>query len=290
MRVSKEVEIKYKKEAIPRLLNMPCGEGGELPMLSFPALSKISGIRHGFTTRLGGVSEGIFSSLNLAFSRGDEPERVMENYRRVAAAFGVSVDDIVTAQQTHTTNVVKVGREHGGEGVTRERSLLDVDGMVTDERGLLLSTFHADCAPIYFVDPVHRAIGLAHSGWRGTVGRIASVVLHQMNAYFGTNTSEVYAAVGPAICSDCYEVGEDVAEEVRAAFPDAGQVILRERGNGKYDFNLWKANEMILRGEGVLVEHISIASICTCENPDLIFSHRATKGRRGNSGAFLMME
>ena len=146
-------------------------EYGSLPLLKYPLLEQTGIVEHCFTTRLGGVSEGVCSTLNLSFSRGDDPKAVMENYRRVAETFGKTVEDFVCTDQTHTTTVIRVGNEEKGYGVTREKPYTDVDGLITNEPGVILSTFYADCVPLYFVDPVNKAIGLSHSGWRGTVGR-----------------------------------------------------------------------------------------------------------------------
>jgi hypothetical protein len=263
--------------------------GEELPYLADAMLEETGIVQHCFTTRGGGVSEGIFSRLNLSFTRGDDPAAVLENYRRVAQLFGKTPDDFVCSDQTHTTNVRRVGRESAGCGVTRERPYTDVDGLVTDEPGIILSTFYADCVPLYFVDPVHRAIGLSHSGWRGTVGRMGRVTLTTMAREFGTRPQDVFALVGPSICRDCYEVSADVADAFYAQFPGHEEEILLDKGNGKYQLDLWKTNAIVLREAGVLPEHLSVAGLCTCCHPDLLFSHRASKGKRGNLGAFLML-
>ena len=186
-------------ERILTLQEFDCGEGQKLPLLRFPLLDETGIVENAFTTREGGVSEGIFESLNLSFTRGDDPDAVKENYRRIAAVFGKEVSDIVCSDQTHTTNVRRVDRTYGGCGVIKDRPYTDVDGLVTDEPGLILATFYADCVPLYFVDPVHKAIGLSHSGWRGTVERMGLATLDKMKAEFGTDPADVYAAIGPSI-------------------------------------------------------------------------------------------
>ena len=263
-----------------------------LPLLQFPLLSRCEGIRHGFTTRYGGVSKGEWSSLNLSFTRGDDEAAVHGNFARVAQAFGVSPEQIVCSKQTHTTNVRHVHAADGGVGVTRALPWDDVDGLITDEPGVLLGTFYADCVPLFFVDPVHHAIGLSHSGWRGTVARMGAVTLQAMADAFGTQPEDVRCAIGPSICVDCYEVSEDVAEQFRAAFPEHHMIdeILHAKGGGKYQLDLWEANRHILLNAGVEPSHLQITDICTCCNPDHLFSHRYTGGRRGNLGAFLMVE
>ena len=266
-----------------------CGADRKLPLLQFPLLSGTEIVKHAFTTREGGVSEGMFASLNLSFSRGDDPDAVRENYRRIAAAFEKEVTDIVCSDQTHTTNVRRVDRTYGGCGVIKERPYTDVDGLVTNEPGLILATFYADCVPLYFVDPVHRAIGLSHSGWRGTVARMGQATLDKMKAEFDTDPKDVYAAIGPSVCQDCYEVSKDVADAFKEAFAGHEDDILIDKGNGKYQLDLWKSNEIVMLDAGIKKEHLAVTNICTCCNARLLFSHRASKGKRGNLGAFLML-
>ncbi len=266
------------------------GEVAKLPLLHYPLLDKLDIIEHCFTTRLGGVSEGVCSSLNLSFSRGDDPAAVMENYRRVAESFGKTVEDFVCTDQTHTTNVLRVGKDEKGYGVTREKPYTDVDGLITNEPGVILSTFYADCVPLYFVDPVNKAIGLSHSGWRGTVDRMGQKTLEAMAEDFGTRPEDVYAAIGPSICQECYEISEDVAGHFYEEFQGHGDEILINKGNGKYQLDLWKTNEIVLLEAGIKPEHLAVTNICTCCNADVLFSHRASQGKRGNLAAFLMIK
>lgn len=261
----------------------------ELPLLQYPLLDETGIVSHCFSTRLGGVSQGVCSSLNLSFSRGDDPAAVMENYRRLADAFGKTIDDFVCTDQTHTTTVLRVGKEEKGYGVTKPRPYTDVDGLITNEPGVILSTFYADCVPLYFVDPVNKAIGLSHSGWRGTVERMGQKTLEAMADAFGTKPEDVYAAIGPSICQDCYEISEDVANHFYEAFKGHGDEILINKGHGKYQLDLWKTNEIVMLEAGILPEHLAVTNICTCCNADLLFSHRASHGKRGNLGAFLML-
>lgn len=266
------------------------GETAHLPLLHYPLLEQLDIVEHCFTTRLGGVSEGVCSSLNLSFSRGDDPKAVMENYRRVAETFGKTVDDFVCTDQTHTTKVLRVGKEECGYGVTKEKPYTDVDGLITNESGVILSTFYADCVPLYFVDPVNKAIGLSHSGWRGTVDRMGQKTLAAMAEAFGTKPEDVYAAIGPSICQDCYEISEDVALHFYEEFQGHGDEILINKGNGKYQLDLWKTNEIVLLEAGIRSERLAVTNICTCCNADALFSHRASQGKRGNLAAFLMLK
>lgn len=259
-------------------------------LLKFLLLEQTGVVEHAFTTRKGGVSRGIYESMNLSFTRGDDAEAVMENYSRIAGALGVQMTDFVCTDQTHTTNVRRVTADDCGFGVTRPRTYTDVDGLITNEPRVVLSAFFADCVPLYFVDPVHRAIGLSHSGWRGTVGRIGQKTIAAMTREFGTDPSDVVAAVGPSICGACYEISEDVAQPFAEAFAKQKDEILKVKGNGKYLLDLWRCNEIVLTEAGVLPEHLAVTNLCTCCNPALLFSHRASQGKRGNLGAFLYLK
>ena len=260
------------------------------PYLEYPLFQETGIVTSAFSTRLGGVSEGYYSSLNLSFDRGDDPARVLENFKRIGASMGVAVEDMVLSKQTHTTNVRVVTKEDKGKGVMRECNYTDVDGMITNVPGICLVTSYADCVPLYFVDPVKKAIGLSHSGWRGTVGKIGKNTVQLMQENFGSKPEDLLAAVGPSVCMDCYEVSEDVAEAFAEEFPDNEKEILKSKGSGKYLLDLWRANEIVFMEAGVPKEQIVTTNLCTCCNPKLLFSHRASHGKRGNLGAFLMIK
>ena len=264
------------------------GAGSTLPLLKYPLLEQTGIVEHCFTTRIGGVSKGIYESLNLSFTRGDEDAAVRENFRRLAGAMKTDVSKFVFTDQTHTTNVRRVTAEDAGKGIVKERDYTDIDGLITNEPGLVLSTFYADCVPLYFVDPVHRAIGMSHSGWKGTVGKMGAATITAMKREFGTETKDLVCAIGPSICQDCYEVSEDVILEFQKTFSrELWKDIFYRKENGKYQLNLWEANRQILLGAGILPEHISMPNLCTCCNPEFLYSHRASQGKRGNLGAFL---
>ena len=263
--------------------------------LVFPELEKTGIVSHLFSTRLGGVSRGCYGESNFSYTRGDLREAVDENYRRVAQILGHgrTLDDFVSTYQTHTTNVRLVTEEDRGKGTVRQRDYTDMDGLITDVPGIILVTYHADCTPLYFVDPVHRAIGLSHSGWKGTAGRMGQKTLEAMNRAFGTRPEDCICGIGPSICGDCYEIGEDVAQIFRDSFADTDLLqkqILRAKENGKYLLNLWQANRMILENAGVPSAQISVTDICTCCNPEYLFSHRKAHEKRGNLAAFLTLK
>lgn len=262
---------------------------GDVEYLTFPILEQTGMVRHLFSTRVGGVSEGIYGTMNLSYTRGDIKEAVDENFRRVAGVLGCDLSDIVCSDQTHTVNLRIVSGKDGGKGILIPRDYKDIDGLLTDEPGLVLATFYADCVPLYFVDTKRKAIALAHSGWRGTVARMGRCVAEKMREAYGTNPEDLVAAIGPSICRECYEVSEDVAEAFAKEFQGAGQSdeILINKGGGKYLLDLWRANEIVLTEAGIPENKIQVTDLCTCHNSNYLFSHRASHGKRGNLGAFL---
>lgn len=278
-------------------------QNGEITYLAFPSYEKISHIRHGFSTRLGGVSEGIFESMNLSYTRGDLPEAVDENFSRICRAMGMNVENLVLSDQIHDTMVEVVGKEHCQRDSLREKKLQGVDGMVTDEDEVILCTSYADCVPLFFVDKKTGAIGSSHSGWKGTVGKIGEKTVKKMQEVFGTNPQDLEVVIGPSICQNCYEVSEDVYEAFQGVFSvektakaqhmemkeieSMKEAVFEKKENHKYQLDLWMANKLILMEAGVPQSQISVACVCTCCNSELLFSHRASKGQRGNLCGFL---
>ena len=282
-----KIGLKYKNE---EHIFDECISAG-VPFLKYPILEKEGLVEHGISTRLGGVSEGFLGSMNLSYTRGDDPAHVDENYRRIAAAIGVKPEHMVCTHQTHTTNVRIVTREDAGKGVTREKDYTDVDGLITNVPGICLVTFYADCVPLYFVDPVKKVIGMSHSGWRGTVGKIGKVTVELMQKTYGSDPKDILAAIGPSICQDCYEVSEDVIVKFQKSFEEKyWPELFYQKENGKYQLNLWKANELVFEEAGILKKHIAVTNVCTHCNPDILFSHRTTGNKRGNLSAFLALK
>ncbi len=288
---------------------------GSTPYLEFQLLADSGVVRHAFSTRLGGVSAGCFSSLNLSFTRGDDEAAVRENFRRMAAAVGVRIEDMVFSRQTHTTNVHVVTESDRGmnaarlsnmAGMDMDASALptgtdmdasalpskeDIDGLVTNVPGVCLVTFFADCVPLYFVDPVRRVIGLSHSGWRGTVGKIGKVTVERMREAFGCDPKDILAAIGPSVCQACYEVSGDVIGQFKENFaPSSWEKLYYRKENGKYQLDLWKANELVFLEAGILPQNMAVTNLCTHCNHKILYSHRAMGNERGNLAAFLALK
>ena len=257
--------------------------------ISCDSLKATGLVEHGFMTRIGGISEGPYASLNLGYRRGDDDEKVTENFRLAAACFNTDISRMVTGHQTHTSVVRKVSADDAGKGVTVKRDYTDVDGLITNVPGLLLGTSHADCTPVFLLDPVHLAVGMVHSGWRGTVKRIGRNAVRMMTEEFGSDPKDILAFIGPCICKSCYEVGSEVADEF-AELSSYEPDILTQKPDGKYQLDLWKANESIFLESGILPEHIAVTNVCTHCNSQILYSHRTSGNRRGNLCAFLALK
>ena len=260
--------------------------------LTGPKMEMLPEIRHLFSTRHGGVSTGCFGEMNLSFTRGDDPEAVSENYRRIAKCLGTTSDRIVCTYQTHTSNIRKVTEEDAGKGVTVPKDYVDVDGLITDVPGMALGCYVADCVPILLADPVKKVVAALHAGWRGTAGLIAAKGTRMFVEEYGCDMKNIRAVIGPSVCKNCYEVGEEVIMAMKeAVLPEHFPLICSEgKRPGKYQLDLWETNRLILMEAGLLPEQIEVTDLCTCCHPEDLFSHRVMGDQRGNLGAFIMIE
>lgn len=265
--------------------------------ITFKKLDK-AGVVHAFSTRTGGVSEGYLGSMNLSFHRGDDPEKVMENHRRFAEAVGYDHTKLVFSDQVHKTDIYKVTEADAGKGIMRESDIKEIDGLMTNVPGIPLITFYADCVPIFFYDPVKKVVAMNHSGWKGTVSKISACMIKRLGEEYGSMPEDLICAIGPSICKECYEVSEDVAEQFKEAYTteEAAQIVFPEPAiensadrEPKFLLDLHKANYYNLVDSGVRPENIDVTNICTCCNSEWLFSHRASKGLRGNLGAVIML-
>lgn len=271
---------------LPSSHTLAAREAAGVPYYSFPSLDAIPFVRHGFSTRLGGVSEGIYASMNLSFTRGDREEAVLENFRRFCAAIGTNAEDVVVSAQEHHTVVLPVTKADRGRGVTRERGYTDIDGLMTNEAGVVLCTQYADCVPLFFVDPVRRVVATSHSGWKGTVAQIGAVTVQRMGEVYGCDPKDILCGIAPSIGPCCFEVDRPVYDEF-AKLSFADETILRDDHNGKYHIDLWETNRRILLSARILPEHITVTDLCTKCHPDIFWSHRVTGGERGSLAAFI---
>ncbi len=271
---------------LPQTRTLSVHTVGELVYYAFPALEAFPFVRHGFSTRLGGVSEGIYASMNLSFTRGDDPERVRENFARFCRAIGTDAANVVISAQEHHTVIHNATTADRGRGILWERGYTDVDGLLTDEPNVVLCTQYADCVPLFFVDPVKRVVGTSHSGWKGTVARIGAVTVERMCHDYGCRREDIRAAIGPSIGACCFEVDAPVAEAF-ARLEECGEECIRRRSSEKFDVDLWEVNRRILLKAGIPVEQITVTDLCTRCHPDLFWSHRATGSQRGSLAGFI---
>lgn len=238
---------------------------------------------HAFTTRRGGVSEAPFDSLNLGLHRGDKEENVAENRRRLSAALGFDLNKLVLTHQTHSDIVRVVGAK---DAVGFDHRLYpESDGIITNEPGVALWVFTADCTPILLWDSVSGAVGAVHAGWRGTASQIAGKAVKKMAATYGCDPKNIHAAIGPNIGFCCFETDGDVPEAMLESFGEEAKQHIRQVGE-KYYVNLKALNAMALRRAGV--ENIAISDACTVCQCDRFWSHRVTKGIRGAQGAVII--
>lgn len=256
---------------------------------SSPLLDNVSWVNNGFSTRLGGVSSGVCESMNFAYNDHDDPLNVSKNYELFCEATGIDINRIVTTKQVHSNTVVKLEENHIYKS-KREPGcdFPSVDGVISNIKGTTLFAFSADCALVQIVDPVNKAIGLCHSGWRGTAGKISSNAINMMSENYGTNPEDVLVTVGPSICPECFEVEWDMISEARKSFSSSDyDKIYYQKNETKYQFNLWEANRIVLLESGIKKDHIFMPNLCTKCNPNLLFSHRNMGLNRGTLIAFL---
>ncbi|MEA4965117.1 MAG: peptidoglycan editing factor PgeF [Oscillospiraceae bacterium] len=243
---------------------------------------------HCFSTRLGGVSEGYLASLNLGVHRGDTRENCLRNYQILGETVGFRPEDTVFARQIHSDIVARVGAEDRGRGL--DDSLHDIarDGMVTNESSVALTVFSADCTPILLWDPVRRAVGAVHSGWRGTAAGIVKKAVEKMTAEFGTDPAALRAAIGPCIGPCCFETHREVPDAMFEALGDAAKPAIRDTDEpGKFCVDLKLLNETWLRLAGVT--QIDVSKDCTACQPDRFWSHRRAGDRRGSLAAVILL-
>lgn len=260
---------------------------GERQYLTFPQLDDYEELRHLFTTRHGGVSQGHCATWNFGERHLDTDENILQNFELLGQVLGADTDQMVTSAQTHTTNIRTVTAEDLGKGVVRERDYRDIDGLVTDERNIAIITGHADCNAIFFFDPLKQVIGLAHSGWRGTLAGIGAAMVSKMKTEYGCQPSDIIAGIGPSLCQDCFEVDEDVA----LAFFDADEAYRQfaDRRGCKFHIDLKGIIRHDLLAAGLAEGNLSNMELCTKCNKEMFFSHRGHQGRRGLMVAAMML-
>lgn len=267
-------------------INKTMIDGRELVYLTIPEFSRSGLVKHCFTTRVGGVSTGIYSTLNTSLAKEDPRENVMKNLDSVCRAIDIDYTKLIRSDQVHEDVIRIVRKEDEGKGTSRPNDMKGVDALITNVPGVPLITFYADCVPIFILDPKNKAVGLVHSGWRGTVKKIGAKTLKKMKEAFGTEPEHCFAGIGPSIEKKCFEVGWDTASEFINRF-GGKDIYMEKKDDGKYLVDLWRVNRDMLQEEGVPVENINISGFCTKCGSELFFSHRRDKGRTGSLSAII---
>lgn len=265
------------------------GSADDLLYVTFPNMDDGKCIS-AFTTRMGGVSRGKYASMNMSFSNGDSSKSVRENYNILFSALGLDPEKAVLSHQTHTNNIRVVKERDIGKGIVIHRDYDNVDGLVTNLKGVALVTQFADCVPLLFYDPVQEVIATSHAGWRGTVQEIGKKTVEVMVGLYGCDTKNIRAAIGPSIGRCCYEVDDPVLNEFEMFTDIPSKKIFTKKENGKYMLDLWTANRLILEGAGIKPKNICITDLCTCCNSQFFHSHRASGGSRGNLAAVIALK
>lgn len=251
------------------------------------ALDKAGGVSHGFSTREGGITvDPPKASLNLSWTRCGSPEEVIANFKIFAEGAGIAYDDMAVVNHEHGANVLRIAHEHRGRGFYKD-PLPPCDGIITDDPTVTLVTSHADCGAYFFYDPVHRAIGMAHAGWKGTLLRIGAEMARRMAEEFDTDPSDIIAATGPCICRDCFEVDADLGEKFQSEFDYPGISRPGRQGKAYVDLELAAAVQFV--EAGIRPERITLMNACTYENREHFFSHRRDKGITGSMAAYIKL-
>jgi len=251
--------------------------------LEFDLFESSDWLRHCFSTRIGGVSEGPFLSMNFR-TNGDSQENVTENYRIICEAARLSFDGVTLSVQEHGTNIKVMTHKEKGSGLHKECDYGNIDALITNEPGITLSTFHADCAAIFLADPVSKAIGLSHAGWRGTLDRIAAKTIEEMTNRYGTKPENIIAGIGPSICYSCFEVDRPVYELFKE-FSEHTKPI--PGAEDKHLIDLKSINSDTLLNMGVKKNRIEVSPLCTKCDAKLFYSHRRDGNIRGSMAAFM---
>ncbi len=245
---------------------------------------------HAVSARLGGVSKAPCESLNLALHVGDDPEAVLRNRELFANSLHLRAKDIVTPQQVHGDRILRVTEAERGRGSqSYEDAIPDTDALITNVPGLPLMLCFADCVPVLFVDTENSAVGIAHAGWKGTMQNIAGKTLAAMEREFGTAPESCLVGIAPSIGPCCYEVGDNVGEECRKAFPNDWQELLVSAEDGTKHLDLWKANLLQLQAAGIPGKNIDVAEECTCCKHNWFYSYRADGGATGRIAAVIAL-
>lgn len=257
-------------------------------LYQIPSFEDTGLVNHGFTTRIGGVSKQPYKSLNLGVNTKDHHEDILKNYRIVCGCLNIDAENVVLSDQVHKDRMLVADESHRGNGLLHKNKFPEIDALITNRKNVALVTHYADCVPIFILDTRQSVIALAHGGWKGTALKIGAKVIRKMMDDFDTNSKDCLIGIGPSIGRCCYEVDDYVINQFKKSYGDVTSFV-KEKGDGKYDLDLWKANEISLLEVGVPAENITISNMCTKCNNDLFYSYRAENGNTGRMAAILQL-
>jgi len=269
--------------------NFVLKENNGVQFYTIPAFSETGLVKHGFSTRIGGISGEPFNTLNMGFLTDDDWETVKENRRLFAQSLGIPLENIVAANQVHGDKIFKAGTSDRGRGAIEQNTAVkETDALITNEPGVALIAFYADCVPIMFLDPVLKAIAIAHAGWKGTVLNITRKTVEKMGEAYGCQPQNILVAICPSIGPCHYEVDTPVISQFQNNF-NKWEKILKLKPGGKAQLNLWEANRLQLLDSGILDRHITVSEICTYCHPEILYSYRYENGKTGRLAGIIML-
>jgi len=255
----------------------------------FENFNNYKSIKHFITTRTGGVSNKPYNSLNLGLKTKDNKDMVKKNYKILADAIGIGIENFVIQYQCHSMNIKVVDETYKCKDILKiENKLIDNDAMITNKKNVCLLVFGADCVPVILYDTVKNAIGVCHAGWKGTINKIVNKTIEKMRIEYNSDAENIIAGIGPSIGPCCYEIKDDVINEIQKVYSFNNNILINNKHNTYLD--LWKANKVNLLEAGVKENNISVSELCTYCKHDLFFSHRHSKGITGRFASGIMLQ
>ena len=266
-----------------------CKQNG-IQWLIFELFSQNDNLIHGFSTRHSGCSRPPYDSLNLAFHVGDDPEAVIENRKRLCHALNFDLTDLTAGEQIHADTIrIVTDQDRGCGAFSYDNAFKGTDGFITNQTGVVLSSYYADCVPLFIFDPIQRVVALAHGGWKGTLKRIGAKTIRTMIQNFKTKPEDCLIGIGPSIGPCCYEVDEKVLAPLKIEFPYWRDLIESMDGQ-KWFLDLWETNRKTFLEIGVKPENIEVSGLCTSCHHDLFFSYRAENGQTGRMASIIALK
>lgn len=260
----------------------------DLQFFTFSTFSNTNLVNHCFSSKNGGVSTGVYSSMNLAF-RNDNPNNVFENFKIICNAINCDYQKVVFGNQQHKDFVYKVTAKDIGKGLFFKTDI-NADAFITNEPEIVLTAFFADCVPIFILDPIKKAIGVVHSGWRGTVLEISKKAILKMIDEYSSDPKDLLVGIGPSINSCCFEVDNYTVNCFKNSLSFSEEFIFTHTKKHKFRIDLQNIIKQSILSTGVLASNIEISDFCTMCNPHIFFSHRLMGNERGSLAAILSLK